>query len=1038
MMQVRYFAVFFLLVPAAAAQSPADAPAEISGVNISGPQDTEVRVELGATGSIPEAKVVATYPDSLILDLPGAVYRALPRRIPVNRVGVREVRLWMQEEDPPLTRVVVELDRTEQYLLSVEGNTIVLRIGSALQGTSTAAPASTAENLGKRSVTPAARGSAPAKVASAIAGIFRRGPGKPAVSGTRDSNVWTGKPLPPDSDSSQTAQSANPSPDASPESGAAPTDTPATASAPSTDLNSPPTAPAGTAAPAKVASAIAGIFRRGPGKPAVSGSGNSNVWSGKPLPPDDAVSQTAQSPNPVQNPSSQSEAAPTDTPAAASVPTMDLNSPPTAPANTAIPADTSATVNPSFETPAGAQSPSVAQATSRPGVVPNSFPQAVTPVSPAETSSAASNSAPKEETASPVAPPAEATPASPAPDAPQFVENSSLAESLPSVAATETQPAGNSSPAAPSNATPGASSASAAGAPISAGEMNAVAVVANPGMRTEFHVKYVEQETAYLDGGRSAGLSEGMKLLVKNDKSATQVGPNAETASGPAAELVVVAVAETSAVTEIRLPKRDIVPGDVAYLSSQDLQALVQQHALGATRKYPAVISFSEGGDALDEEAHAFVPRPPLPSVNRAAGRFGLDYTGTKSNDASQMSSSSVGGVILADFTRIGGTYWNFRGYWRGRLTSTASVAQPTLQDLLNRTYHLNLTYENPNSRWVIGAGRLYLPWASSLETLDGGYLGAHAGHGTTIGLFGGSTPDPTSWNYNPNRHIGGVFFNAEGGTFDQLHYSSTTGFGKSFVTVPYSTTTATGTTQASYQDNRPFAFVENSISYNRTFSIFHALQADQPSANPAAASPGAGISRSFLTMRVQPFSRIEFSANHTYFRDIPTFDPQLVGTGLLDKYLFQGFSGGVRVEVVKNIALYTDLGRSSRTGDTKTSLNQMYGITFMHLPKLQLRADAHYSRFTSSFGSGTYRTVSLSRSLGDGFHFELLAGDQVFTSSLAGNQSAKFVTTNMDTSLGSLLFLQGGVTFYRGQVQNYNQWIVTLGYRFDNKWRRK
>jgi hypothetical protein len=75
---------------------------------------------------------------------------------------------------------------------------------------------------------------------------------------------------------------------------------------------------------------------------------------------------------------------------------------------------------------------------------------------------------------------------------------------------------------------------------------------------------------------------------------------------------------------------------------------------------------------------------------------------------------------------------------------------------------------------------------------------------------------------------------------------------------------------------------------------------------------------------------------------------------------------------------------------------------------------------------------------LGEDFHFELLAGNQVFTSSLAGNQNAKFLTTNMDTSLGSLFFLQGGVTFYRGQLQNYNQWTVTLGYRFDNKWRRK
>ena len=68
----------------------------------------------------------------------------------------------------------------------------------------------------------------------------------------------------------------------------------------------------------------------------------------------------------------------------------------------------------------------------------------------------------------------------------------------------------------------------------------------------------------------------------------------------------------------------------------------------------------------------------------------------------------------------------------------------------------------------------------------------------------------------------------------------------------------------------------------------------------------------------------------------------------------------------------------------------------------------------------------------------ELLAGDQVFTSSLAGNQSAKFLTTDVDTSLGALFFLQGGFTMYRGQVQNYNQWNLTLGYRFDNKWKHK
>jgi hypothetical protein len=970
MIQARQLAAFLLLAPIAAAQNTTSGPAEVTGINIS-EQETGVRIALDTTAPVPSAEVIATYRDSLTLDLPGAVYRGLPRRIPVNRAGVRAVRLWMQSEDPPLTRVVVETEKTEQYLLSSGGNSVVLQVGPALQSASASTTPNAAEVWGARRAPRAGQGAASATVAGALVGIFRRGPGKPAVS--TNPKVQNEQPVPQADSAAQAAQSLEPA--QNPAQSSAETtsaavkspDQPATASLPQ-PAASPATAAAGPSTPvsagqgsasATVAGALAGIFRRGPGKPALSN--NSKIQNGQPVPQADSAAQAAQSLEPAQNPTQSS-------------------------AET-----TSATVK-SPDQPALASSSTTAGSEAVSTPAPSDAPSASMAPSSGENSGSASSTVP----AAPAEAPVEAT----------------------------------------ADATP--EPARVGGRPITAQNMIALAAVANPGMRTEFQVKYVDQDIAYLDGGRSSGLTEGMKLIVK-DKKPTAVTSGSANLDGVVAELVVVGVAETSAITEIHTPKRDVVSGDLAYLSSQDLQALVQQHALGATRKYPAVITFSEGGDALDEEARAFVPRPSLPSVNRASARIGLDYSGTKSNDASQASSSSIGGVIRADITRIGGTYWNFRGYWRGRLSSTSATSQQTLQDLINRTYHLALTYENPSSRWVLGVGRLYLPWATSLDTLDGGYFAARVRHGVTTGIFGGSTPDPTSWNYSPNRHMGGAFLNAEAGSFEAVRYSSTAGFGKSFETVQYSTSTSTGTTTASYQDNRPFAFFENSISYKRTFSIFHALQADQPSANPAAASPGAGISRSFLTMRVQPFSRIEFSANHTYFRDIPTFDPQLVGTGLLDKYLFQGFSGGVRVEVVKNvIALYSDLGRSSRTGDAKTSLNQMYGITFLKIPKVGLRADAHYSRFTSSFGSGIYRSFSLSRNWAEGFRVELLGGDQSFTSSLAGNQSAKFLTTNLDTSLGSLFFLQGGFTVYRGQLQNYNQWNLTLGYRFDNKWKRK
>jgi hypothetical protein len=541
---------------------------------------------------------------------------------------------------------------------------------------------------------------------------------------------------------------------------------------------------------------------------------------------------------------------------------------------------------------------------------------------------------------------------------------------------------------------------------------------ADPSLRTVFRVKYVADGVAYLDGGRNAGLKEGVKLEIRDADGTAKDGTSvAPTDPRVVAELEISAVAESSSVTDIHGPKRPVKVGDLAYHSSADADALVQANALSPTRKYPAVISFTEG-DPEDEEVRDQMPKPPLPSVNRARGRFGFDYMGTKSYGSSSASSSSLGMMFRGDITRIGGTYWNLSGYWRGRLTSQSSSGTPTLQDLINRTYHLSMTYANPNSNWVAGFGRLYLPWASSLDTIDGGYVGRKVSETATVGIFGGSTPDPTSYDYAPNRSIGGAFVNFTGGDFQKFHYSSTFGAGLSML---------------QWKPDRPFGFLENSLSYSQRVSVYDALQVDSPAGNPAVPAPGPGLSRNFFTVRFQVTPRLELDSNHTYFRDIPTFDPTLISTGLLDKYLFQGFSAGARYEFIKNVTVYTQLGRSSRSGDTSASLNQMYGITFSHLPLWALRADFHYAEFNSSFGSGKYKAFSLSRNLTDDLHAEILAGQQSFTGLMTNSGRTWFVMNNLDLNVGAYYFVQGSFTTNRGQM-SYDQWMFTLGYRFDSK----
>lgn len=538
-------------------------------------------------------------------------------------------------------------------------------------------------------------------------------------------------------------------------------------------------------------------------------------------------------------------------------------------------------------------------------------------------------------------------------------------------------------------------------------------------IRSEFHVRYVNGSSVYIDAGRNAGLTEGTALVLKQaPAAAARDGKDSAISPGIVAQLKVVSVASSSAVCEVVSSSRELAVDDVVTLPQVEVEKLVEKHTLGNTRIYPMVVSFSEG-DPLDEEVREALPHPPLPEINQARGRIGFDMSTIRELGQGGSTSSSYGMVVRADISRIYGSHWNLNGYWRGSLQSGSTPTQATLQDLMNRTYQMSLNYVNPGSHWSAGIGRLYLPWASSLEVIDGGYVTRSLSTSWLAGVFAGSTPDPTAWNYNPQRKIGGVFVNAQGGSYDNLRYSSTTGFGVDLL---------------NWSLDRPFVFTENDVSYKRYFSLYHSMQIDKPTANPSTPAVTAGIGQSLLSVRVQVHPRVALDLTHTYFRDVPTYDPTLIGTGLLDKYLFQGVNAGARIQFPRHIEGYFSLGRSSTSTDSKDSLNTLFGATKSNIWKTGLQADAHYSKFDSAFGSGTYKSITVSRDIGERFRLYLQGGREAYVSTLAKDSGSYFGNLMVETNLGARYFLQSGFTTQRGGNQDYNQWTTTFGYRFDNR----
>ncbi len=967
---IRTLLAIALLMAGVRGFGQVSAPAQIQNIQAHTEQD-KVRVEISLTSVVQPSLITAVNPDRLVLDLPGTISEVRQKHVGVNRLGVKDVRFGLNAASPPVTRVVVDLDAVHSYSLSAEGTKIVLTITGTVQ-----------EAAKPPRRVPAAAATAP------FGGMFRKKPELPSVQADRQVTL---PPRPTDHP---------------------PAWEPGTGSAKSSSGST----TAGKFGDATVSAAHPKLGSLQSTTVYPSAEVASGTTSAAAIPEAGIVKPEGVVPVPT----------PANARAAVSTGSFQAASSSGGTSTTGVsPVEAAVKVAPSVA-PASSEIALAAKSLTRTSPLAPALVVAAAPPPPVVATRLVPEAVPAEKSV-----PDKVVPEKVA----QGAEKASplVAKAKPATSAATVGGAGavSTGGAAPTGALSANVPASAEGAlsPDLAAAVEAGKIIEGTSPTTSFKVKHVAAGAAYLDGGRSSGLSEGMKLVIRDDSiKATSDNPDAPDPR-VVAELEVVSVAETSAVTEIKSPKRPVKPGDLAYLSAEDEAALVTKRTLSSTRKYPMVLSFTEG-DPLDEEVRVELPRPPQPSVNRTRLRLGIDYGGILDHGSAGLTSTQVGFSTRVDITRIGGTFWNLNGFWRGRMTQRSSKGQPTLQDLINRTYQISFSYQNPQSAWVAGFGRLFLPYATSLDTLDGGYFGRRFGHRATAGFFGGSTPDPTSWNYAPGRRMAGGFANFEGGSYEGFHYFSTTGGAAS---------TLNG------QFDRPFVFFENSFSYKRLLSLYSAVQADNPPGTPAVAAkppnpaipanpgPGAGLSRAFLTFRVQPVSRLSFDANYNYFRDVPAFDPS-IPLVLLEKYLFQGVSFGVRAEVVKNVTLYTTLGESSRSGDKKNSLNQTYGATWNQIFHTGLRSDAHYSKFDSAFGAGSYESVSVSRSLMEGSRLEVQLGQQSFLSPIGGATNTKFMNSMFDMNISRHYLLQGGITLNRGNIQNYDQWFFGLGYRFDNR----
>src|SRR6202049_5159796 len=111
--QVTMFVSLLMLVAAAAAQTPS----QLDRVNVVRGTD-DIRVEMSSSGTLTPKVSTLDSPARVVVDLPETVMATRQTRIAVGAAGVKSVRIGMDGQAHPTTRIVVDLDQACAYELT--------------------------------------------------------------------------------------------------------------------------------------------------------------------------------------------------------------------------------------------------------------------------------------------------------------------------------------------------------------------------------------------------------------------------------------------------------------------------------------------------------------------------------------------------------------------------------------------------------------------------------------------------------------------------------------------------------------------------------------------------------------------------------------------------------------------------------------------------------------------------------------------------------------------------------------------------------
>jgi hypothetical protein len=513
----------------------------------------------------------------------------------------------------------------------------------------------------------------------------------------------------------------------------------------------------------------------------------------------------------------------------------------------------------------------------------------------------------------------------------------------------------------------------------------------------ETTIKYIGQGTVYVGAGSSQGVQKGDSAEVWRDDQIM-------------ARLEVVYVAPSSSSARVILNEGELRIGDRVLL------LITGSAAQDSTAKEAIISGTSVPGAAVSEYPAETPGRGPK---TRIRGMVAAQVSHQDDREAANNDVTRPALVLRSTVENLLVNHLNLSVNLRARQIIRRSADSPSTQsDWDNRIYEVSLQYDDPASALNFQLGRIASNRISGIGIFEGALVEYGIQGGWRAGVFGGTRPDMTTSEPNPEETTAGLYAAYEAGSWTGHQVRGTFALA--------------GRYHAGEIDEE-FIYEQVYYGFSRQFFITQSAEiAINRGWREEAEGSAWGLSNVLLNVSYSPSSILTFDLGYDNRRQMRTYETQDTPDSLFDDALRQGFRAGVGARLPFGLRAYLRGGlRTRENGETDTrtlaaglSRHNMFDSGISGTMRFNLFENRLSSGYQASLGLARYmlRVIYLQLEAGSS-HYDISSGEEpVNYHWFHGAASANF-TRHLYTSLY-------GET-YRGDAMNVNRFGVEMGYRF-------